>query len=172
LSQLPADLPLPVVVAQHISAGFIGGLIKWLDDSSPLTVKLAQSGLPLEAGVVYFAPDDHHLKVARQQGKVCALLDQGPAIDGFRPSATPLLESVAQTCPGHAIGALLTGMGADGARGLLAMRDAGCVTFVQDEASSVVFGMPAAALALNAAEVTVALDAMPDYLKRLLAGSR
>ena len=148
LSQLPADLPLPVLVVQHISSGFVGGLARWLNETTPLRVKVAEIGEALQAGTAYLAPDGQHLLVTRW-GLVG--LGDSPPVDGHRPSVTALFESVAQHYGPAAIGVLLTGMGGDGARGLKAMRDAGSQTLVQDEQTSVVFGMPQVAIALGAA---------------------
>ena len=167
LSTLPLKFPIPIVIVQHISKGFLGGLITWLAGNTLLKVRVAAEGEPFLPGTVYFAPDDRHLLVARRDGVLIARLDDGPPANGFRPSATPLMKSVAATCKGRAIGAILTGMGVDGAEGLLAMKNAGAATLVQDEQSSVVFGMPGAALALGAADQVVQLDKMTAYLLAL-----
>lgn len=168
LSSLPVSFPAPIVIAQHISKGFIGGMVSWLGNHTLLSVKEAQQGEPLLAGTVYFAPDDAHLLVARNHNGLAALLKQDPPVNGFRPSATPLLESTAQTCAKSAIGAILTGMGCDGAEGLLALRRAGGHTIVQDAESAVVFGMPGAAIALDAVDEIVKLDKFAAYLSHLV----
>ncbi len=168
LAALPRAFPFPMLVTQHISKGFIGGLADWLDRASPLTVKLAEEGEPLQPGTVYLARDDRHLTV--QTGLYDThhihLSDAAP-INGFRPSATPLFASLAEVAPKRAVGGVLTGMGNDGASGLLAMRQADCHTFVQDQDSSIIFGMPAEALALSAAEIQVPLERIPDHLLSL-----
>ncbi len=167
---LPVDFPLPVLVAQHISKGFLGGLVKWLGDESPLQIKVAENGEPLEKGSVYFAPDNHHLTVRRNSRGLVVHLDQGASNKGFRPSASNLFHSVAQTCGGKAVGVLLTGMGSDGAQGLLAMHQQGAHTLVQDEQSAVVYGMPGAALALDAVSQVVPLEQLPARLLKLVQG--
>ncbi len=167
-SSLPVGFPVPVVVTQHISKGFVGGLVSWLADNTQLKVKLAEHGEALKPGTVYFAPDDQHLLVSRSSGGLIALLSSDAACNGFRPSVSPMFNSIVQACQHHAIGALLTGMGMDGADGLLALRRAGSHTVVQDEASSVVFGMPGAAVALGAVDQVVALDQLPAYLSSIV----
>lgn len=167
LSTLPIGFPIPIVIVQHMSKGFIGGLVAWLGGLSLLAVKLAADGETLRPATVYVAPDDRHVLVERGRDGLVVRLDDGPPVNGFRPSATPLLNSVAKTSNGHGIGVLLTGMGGDGADGLLAMRRAGAHTLVQDEASAVVYGMPGTAIALDAVDQVVPLDKMSAYLLSL-----
>jgi two-component system chemotaxis response regulator CheB len=165
LSKLPASLSVPVVVVQHISPGFVHGLTRWLNQAAPLRVKLAESGECLHPGTVYLAPDDHHLLV-KQSGR--ARLKDDPKIDGHRPSATALFESVAQSYGQAAVGVLLTGMGSDGARGLKALHEAGGHTLAQDEETCVVFGMPKQAIALGAAEEVLPLEQIGLRLAELV----
>ncbi|MDP2169360.1 MAG: chemotaxis-specific protein-glutamate methyltransferase CheB [Rhodocyclaceae bacterium] len=167
LGTLPASFPLPIAIAQHMSKGFIGGLAEWLRSQSLLNIRLVTHGEQLKPGTVYFAPDDFHLRVVRDAHGLVAQLSQEGLINGFRPSATPLLQSVAQTCQGGGIGVLLTGMGCDGAVGLLAMRQAGAHTLVQDQVSAVVYGMPGAAIAIDAVDRIVNLKHMAAYLQSL-----
>ncbi|MDH3526184.1 MAG: chemotaxis-specific protein-glutamate methyltransferase CheB [Gammaproteobacteria bacterium] len=169
LPGLPADFTVPVVIVQHISAGYMNGLIEWLQQSAQLELKLAGDGEELRPGVVYFAPDERHLKVNRRGQLLVAQLVEGEPVNRFRPSSTPLLESVAVACPGSALGVLLTGMGVDGAEGLLRMRQAGCHTIVQDRDSSVVYGMPETALSLDAVDRIVRLEGMAAYLNEVTA---
>ncbi|RZU47732.1 two-component system chemotaxis response regulator CheB [Fluviicoccus keumensis] len=165
LKGLRADFPVPIVVTQHMTKGFVGGLIAWLQKHTPLTLRLAGDRQLLEAGAVYFAPDEHHLLVERgADGWLYTRLDQGAPTNALRPSVTRLFHSVAHAAHGAAVGVLLTGMGEDGAEGLLAMRKAGCHTIVQDNASSVVYGMPGAALAIEAVDEVVGLGKMAAYL--------
>lgn len=167
LAGLPRDLRVPLAVVQHIGRGFIHGLVDWLNSYSGPHCRVAQHGEELLPGQVYFAPDDRHLQVQRIGPSVVAVLKDAPPVDNIRPSATPLFRSVAACCGGRAAGVVLTGMGADGAEGLLEMRRAGCATLVQDEESSVVYGMPAAACALGAAERVLPLERIAPHLCRL-----
>lgn len=160
LSRLPAGFPLPILVVQHMSPGFVGGLLHWLQGSTALRLQLAQEAQPLLPGQVYFAPDGQHLQLQRGADGLLSRLSADPAVNGFRPSATVLLRAVAEVCGPRSIGLLLTGMGDDGAAGLLAMRHAGAHTLAQDEASSVVFGMPGSAIALGAVDEVLPLQRM------------
>ncbi len=166
-ASLPVGFPLPIVVVQHISRGFVGGLVAWLKGATLLDVKLAEAGEVLCGGTIYFAPDDRHLGVRREQTTLRASLERGDAADRHCPSVSCLFDSAAESCGRSAIGVLLTGMGEDGARGLLHMRQRGGHTVVQDEESSVVYGMPGSALALDAVEQVVRLSELPGYLTRL-----
>jgi len=167
LSALPADFSIPVVVVQHITHGFIDGLVEWLQDHTALKVKLAEHGEPLRHSSIYFAPDDYHLLIAKSRNGFKARLENGEPVRGFMPSVDQLFHSIARCCSGQAIGILLTGMGDDGARGLLEMKRSGCHTLIQDEASSVVFGMAGSALALDAVDRVVELKEIPGYLANL-----
>jgi two-component system chemotaxis response regulator CheB len=149
LSALPRDLSCPILVVQHIAPGFAAGLADWLGRSTALAVKLAEPDEPAVSGTVYLAPDDVQMGISAT-GRV-RLTDDG-ATEGFRPSASHLLRSVARSYGAAAIGVLLTGMGRDGAAGLLELRERGGVTIAQDKESSVVFGMPMEAIRLGAAE--------------------
>jgi two-component system chemotaxis response regulator CheB len=147
LSELPGDFPAPILVVQHIARGFLAGFAAWLNDASALHVAVARDGEPLESGRVYVAPEDRHLGVSPQ---LTAVASGGPPIGGFRPAATHLFASLAGL-GGSGVAVLLTGMGADGVEGLHALRRAGGRVLVQDEESSVVFGMPGAAIAAGLA---------------------
>jgi two-component system chemotaxis response regulator CheB len=146
LAVLPPELPVPVLVAQHITEGFTQGLVRWLGQACKLKVVLAQAGELALPGTVYLAPDGRHLEVDAE-----GLFKLPAASTGVCPSGDRLLACMARTWGRKAAGAVLTGMGRDGAEGLLAVRQAGGATFAQDEASCVVFGMPAAARDLGAA---------------------
>jgi two-component system, chemotaxis family, protein-glutamate methylesterase/glutaminase len=147
LSQLPDSFGLPIVVVQHTTVGYSNTLVDWLTGATSLPVHVAADGQALDRGAVYVAPTGLHLVVL---GRRLALLNT-PAVSMHCPSATMLFTSVAQTYGARGIGVLLTGMGDDGAAGLLEMRQAGALTIAQDEASSVVFGMPAEAIRTGAA---------------------
>ncbi len=167
LAKLPIDFPSPIMVVQHMTAGFIEGFTEWLNDHSDLTVKYAQNNEVLMPGTMYFAPDHHHLQVGRADGKLICKLTNGPPVSGFCPSATVLLESVAKVCGKKAIGLILTGMGSDGAEGLLALKKRKGHTLIQDPKSAVVFGMAAVAQSLGAVDKVVELNQIADYLIKM-----
>jgi two-component system, chemotaxis family, protein-glutamate methylesterase/glutaminase len=154
LRGLPAGVPVPIVVVQHIGPGFDAALAAWLDETTSLPVRLAVDGQPLAPGEVLVAPAGTHLRVAGARVELSA----GPPVGGHRPSATELFASVAQGLGPRGLGVILTGMGSDGAAGLLELRRAGGRTLAQDEASCVVAGMPAAAAAAGAVDEVVPLD--------------
>ncbi|HET9451104.1 MAG TPA: chemotaxis protein CheB [Aggregicoccus sp.] len=160
LSRLPADLNAPLLIAQHMQEGFTSGLVRWLSQLSPLKVEVARERARFEPGHVYLAPDAHDLGVGTGGTARLTRSRGGPC-----PSGDALLESLARVYGWRGGGAVLTGMGEDGARGLLALRQAGGLTLVQDAASSVVFGMPRVALELRAAERTVALGDMAGCIR-------
>lgn len=166
LTRLPATFTPPVVIVQHIADGFAASIVDWLAPQCALPFQIAQSGQLLDRPGIYLAPTGHHLVV---QGRTLFLRDD-PPVRGHRPSATNLFHSVAASYGAQAIGVLLTGMGDDGATGLAALRTAGATTIAQDEASSVVFGMPGVAIALGAAEHVLPPPQIPPLLIRL-AGS-
>ncbi|KAF0815330.1 Chemotaxis response regulator protein-glutamate methylesterase of group 1 operon [Andreprevotia sp. IGB-42] len=164
LSQLPATFTLPIVIVQHIAAGFAAGFAEWLGQSSGFPVRLAEHGAPILGRCAYLAPDGVHMEVTAG-GQV--RLTSGPAEHGLRPSVACLFRSVAQAYGGNAVGVLLTGMGKDGAQELKLMRNAGAVTIAQDEESCVVFGMPGEAVKLEAAHFVLAPDDIAATLRRL-----
>ena len=164
LRTLPAPLPVPLLFVLHINEPFGSAFADWLDRQTHLRVALATDGEVMTAGRVIMAPPDKHMIV---EGHRVRLTD-GPERHSCRPSIDVLFESVARTQGATALGVLLTGMGRDGAKGLRDMRDAGGFTIAQDEASSVVFGMPREAIALGAAERVLALPDIGPYLATLL----
>jgi two-component system chemotaxis response regulator CheB len=149
LERLPADFPIPVLVMQHIMPQFTEGLVSWLDGQVPPAVALAVDGQDLSPGV-WFAPDGSHLVLDVDRR---LMLDGSPPAHGHRPSGDVLLSSLAEVAGAEAVAVVLTGMGRDGAVGLAAVAGAGGQTIAQDEASSVVYGMPRAAAELGAARV-------------------
>ncbi len=168
LGALPAELPVPVVIVQHIPAEFVPGLARWLDKLTPLRVQMATDYGVLMPGVVYLAPGNQHLLVTQVRSRLIARLSPERGASLHQPSIDMLFESVAVACGPRAIGVILTGMGDDGASGLLAMRQAGAQTMAQDQASSTVYGMPAAAVALGAVEQTVNIRNLPAALLHLM----
>lgn len=159
----PARTP-PILAVQHLAEGFVDGLVRWLEGRTALSVRLAERDVIMEPGHVYIAPDGCHLGVSRM-GRI--ELTPDPAEDGFRPSATHLLRSVAHVYGPRSMGILLSGMGRDGATGLLEMHKAGGVTVVQDKASCVVFGMPGEAVRLGAADHVLAPAAIAQLIQSL-----
>jgi two-component system chemotaxis response regulator CheB len=151
---------VPLVVAQHITEGFTPGMVRWLSQVTPLGVMIIREGERLEPGKVYFPADGHDLTIERGVARL-SRTQGGPC-----PSGDLLLSSLARMYGGRAGGAVLTGMGDDGARGLLDIRRSGGVTFAQDEATSVVFGMPKAALDIGATEQALPLSAMADFIRQ------
>jgi two-component system, chemotaxis family, protein-glutamate methylesterase/glutaminase len=139
VSALPGDAPVPIVIVQHITVGFHQGLVDWLNNVTTLNVRLGGDGEALAPGDVVIAPGEHQMAVA--PGGRLKLTDEEP-VRGHRPSATHLFHSVARAYGGSALGVILTGMGDDGADGLVAMHNAGSWVIGQDEATCVVYGMP------------------------------
>jgi two-component system chemotaxis response regulator CheB len=148
LRALPGTFSVPILIVQHITAGFSIGLADWLNQQTALEVRLARQGDRPRAGLVLIAPDNYHMLVNRV-GLIT--LTQSPPVQNLRPAADVLFRSVAEVYADTAIGVILTGMGSDGAEGLRAMRSAGAYTIAQDQQSCIVFGMPAVAIELGAA---------------------
>ena len=167
LQQLPPDTP-GMVIAQHIPETFSAAFAKRMNSASPMTVSEARDGNQFLPGHVYIAPGDRHLMVTRDGARYLCKLSDGPAVNRHRPSVDVLFRSMAQNVGSNAIGVILTGMGADGAAGLKEMQNAGAPTMVQDERTSVVWGMPGAAVKLEAADQVVPLDSVPAKLGYLL----
>jgi two-component system, chemotaxis family, protein-glutamate methylesterase/glutaminase len=168
LRMLPAGWSVPVLVVQHIGPGFELGLARYLDECCALPVVVAQDGQALQGGRVHISPADRHLGVAA--GPLVAVTAGGP-IDGYRPSANHLFRTVATLYGPAAAGIVLTGMGRDGADGLLALRRAGGLAVAQDEATSIVYGMPRQAVLRGAADAVLPIEEIARALvARLTAG--
>lgn len=165
LSRLPGDFPAPILVVQHIADGFIEGLAGWLNTVCRLRVKVGQQGEPLAGSSVYLAPDGCHMGLADSRA-LC--ISREPPVGGFRPSANFLFQSAARVLGNRTIALVLTGMGDDGAEGLKAVHAAGGLVIAQDEASSVVFGMPAAAIKLGLADCVLPLEEIPARLLEVI----
>lgn len=164
LGALPRSLPIPLLVAQHIARGFIGGLVRWLAAVSPLVIEVAADGARALPGHVYLPPDGRDLELA-----FGGLLRTPASTSLHCPSGNRLLHSLARICRSRAGAIVMTGMGDDGTEGLLALRNAGGATFAQDESTSVVFGMPHAAHAGGAAESLLALENVAPAILELCA---
>jgi two-component system chemotaxis response regulator CheB len=166
LVQFPADTP-GVVIAQHIPKAFSTPFARRMDACCQMTVYEAEDGQQILPGHVYIAPGDQHLLVVRDGARYVCKLDDGPPVNRHKPSVDVLFRSVAQQAGRNAIGVILTGMGKDGAMGLKEMRDVGCPTIAQDEETSVVWGMPREAVALEAAVQVLALQDIPGRVRAI-----
>ncbi len=166
LTQFPANCP-PTVITQHMPASFTASFAQRLNRSCAAEVREASDGAPLAPGKIYLAPGgETHLEVAGTGPWRCHLTREG-AVNGHRPSVDVLFESVAKAAGARALGVILTGMGKDGARGLLAMRQAGAKTLGQDEASCVVYGMPRVAFEMQAVMKQIPLGGMANEVLEL-----
>jgi two-component system chemotaxis response regulator CheB len=165
---LPEDFPLPILVVQHMPGEFITGLTRWLAETTRLRVCMAEDRQPLQPGMIYLSPGNVHLTVNRQGDKLVSRLLPGGNDDRYQPSIDVLFHSIAETCRERAIGVILTGMGEDGAEGLLAMRRVGARTFAQDRGSSTIYGMPGAALERGGVEQVLPLSQLASGLLKLL----
>lgn len=165
LNGLGPEFPLPVLIVQHMTQSFSSAFVEWLDDVCAAPVREAQQGMRPEAGHVYVAPADRHLVLRPSR----LGLEDGPLVCMQRPSGTVLFQSLAATLRSQAIGVLLTGMGEDGAEGLLALREAGGHTIAEDESTAVVYGMPGAAVALGAVGESLPLPRIAPRLNELVS---
>lgn len=168
LCNMPPDSP-GMLIAQHIPPAFSASFARRMNDVSPLTVCEAQDGQQVLAGHVYIAPGDYHLSLVRDGARYVCKVRQDAPINRHRPSVDVLFRSVAQNAGQNAVGVLLTGMGRDGARGLKEMRQAGAPTMVQDEHTSVVWGMPGEAVSIGAAEDVLPIEAIAPRIAQRIA---
>ncbi|MCG9579962.1 chemotaxis response regulator protein-glutamate methylesterase [Vibrio tubiashii] len=169
LSALPAGLP-PIIITQHISAMFSTSFAARLNEHSKINVKeLSANRAPLVNGCAYLAPGDKHLVVVRRGNHLYCQLDDRPAVNRHKPSVDVMFDAVAETVGKNAIGVILTGMGKDGAQGMLRMKQAGGKTIAQDQASSIVWGMPRVAVEMNAALSVLDLKQVPKQICHFLS---
>jgi len=168
LSNMPMDCP-PIVIAQHMPMGFTSRFAQRLDDLSAVKVIEAEDRMPLKRGHAYVAKGGWHLRVERSSGQLKCRLTEDPEVSGHRPSVDALFESVAKTVGAMAVGAILTGMGRDGARGLKMMRDAGAYTLGQSENSALVYGMPRVAFEEGAVIEQAPIEAIAGKLANALS---
>jgi len=166
LKSLPAELPVGVLLVQHIGASFTSGFVEWLNRDTALLVKVAEEGEKVEPGKVLVAPGEVHMEVEKERIR----FSDGPMVHNCRPSVDVMFKSVARDYGPQAMAVLLTGMGRDGAEGLLAIKRRSGATLVQDEKSSVIFGMPKAAVELGAADKVVHLRDIPNEIVQLVGG--
>jgi two-component system chemotaxis response regulator CheB len=169
LSALPANFPTPILVVQHISAGFLPGLVDWLSKDSPLPIHIARQGQSLEAGHVYFAPDDYHMGVNQRQQ---ITLTNSAKENNLRPAVSYLFRSALENYGPRVAGVLLTGMGKDGANELKQMMEQGAITIAQNKETCVVFGMPGEAVAMGAAKYVLPPEKIPTILAWLTQPKR
>lgn len=165
LGKLPRSFPLPIVIVQHVDQSFAAELVSWLDSITQLDVKLATENDKLQKGNVYIAAKSDHLIINE---KMLLSYSAGPDDVVFRPSVDVFFDSVRQNWPGKTIGVVLTGMGNDGAKGLLQLRKRGDLTITQDKQSCAVYGMPKAVAQLDAAEEILALDDIANRIMQLI----
>lgn len=165
LSALPSNFPVPVICVQHISEGFLQGLVDWLGSECRLMAKIASHGEYPEPGKIYFPPERKHLELDYRGGFIHS---SAPPFSGHRPSVTATFNAVARYYGSRAAAVLLTGMGRDGADGMLSIAQAGGLTIAQNEASCVVFGMPKEAIALGAAKHVLPITDIAPMLLQLI----
>lgn len=166
LRHLPADFPAPILVVQHIAQGFTAGLAEWLAAETALRVAVARDREGLEAGRVYIAPEGRHLVLNQRTVHL-----QDTPYTRLIPSVDVTMHAVAQNFGSRSVGVLLTGMGSDGASGLLAVHRAGGVTIAQDEETCTIFGMPRAAMEVQAAQHILPLEEISGALKQIVHGT-
>lgn len=166
LLSLPAMMP-PIVIVQHIPAGFSRAFAERLDRQCRIHVREGVHGDLLTPGTVILAPGDYHMRTIRMAGRLRVALDQGPQVCYQRPAVDVLFQSIQELGLPHVVAALLTGMGSDGANGMVALRSAGAWTIAQDEATCVVFGMPREAIRLGGASQVLPLNAIAPRLVAL-----
>ena len=168
LRGMPPDAP-PILITQHMPPGFTASFAERLNGLCRIGVREAKDGEVIAPGVALIAPGDKHMLVRASGAQLYVSLSEGPPVNRHRPAVDVLFKSVAASVGRAAIGAILTGMGADGARGLLEMKQAGAATIAQDEESCVVFGMPRAAIELGAADEVVPLDQVGERIMSQVA---
>ena len=171
LMLLPEDVP-PILITQHMPERFTAAFARRLDSECRMHVHEAAQDQPIERGNAYIAPGGHHLEVMRRGPSLYCSINEGPLVSGHRPSVDVLFNSVARVAAPRAVGVILTGMGRDGAQGLLAMRKAGCPTLGQDEATALIYGMPRAAFEIGAVESQHGLFDIPDAILAVCASAR
>jgi len=168
LGALPAECPVPILIVQHISPGFLPGLVEWWNTATALSVKIATHRERLKAGTIYVAPDAGHLGLLDRD--TIEISSHAP-IGGHRPSGTFLFDAVAKHHGSSALGLILTGMGRDGVDGLRALRELGGYVIAQDEDTSVVFGMPGAAQKAGFVNLMLPLDSIASHLASVLGNA-
>ncbi len=161
LQRFPEDFPCGILIVQHITSGFLAGLVDWLAKECKIKVKIGEDSEDIRPGVAYIAPDNFHMRVT-EIGKID--LSDEPARNGHKPSGDVLLESVAKTYGKGGVAAILTGMGKDGAIGMKAIKQSQGMTIAQSEKSCVVFGMPGAAIEMDAVDKVLPLEGIAEEI--------
>ena len=168
LTRLPGNLPCPTIVVQHMPPGFTRSLAERLNTLCALTVKEAEDNDRLVAGTVFVAPGNFHMTIRRESGGVFVKLNKDPAIGGLRPAVDPMMVSVSEVYGSHTVGVILTGMGHDGAIGIKAIKKLQGMTIAEDQSTSVVFGMPKAAIEAGAIDTVLPLPQVADGILQCL----
>ena len=167
LPAFPSDF-VPIVVTQHMPAAFTAAFAKQLDSVCAMSVREAANGDALRQGTILIAPGDRHLTVRRNGVELRVVLDAGPKTSGHRPSVDVMMASLARSCAPRCVGVIMTGMGCDGSQGIVGLNNAGAWTVAQDEASSLVYGMPKAAAATGCVDLQAPLSKIPELVSRLI----
>lgn len=167
VKMLPANAPA-IVVTQHLPVAFSLSFAKHVDEAGPMNACIAADGQLILPGNIYIAPGDKHLRVARDGARYICRLDDGPLVNRHKPSVEVLFQSMAENVGKNAIGVMLTGMGADGAKAMVQMRDAGAYNIVQDESTSIVWGMPGEAYKQGAAHQVLPLESIAARIMSLI----
>jgi two-component system chemotaxis response regulator CheB len=165
---LSEDFPAAILIVQHMPEGFTEVFANRLDQICKIRVKEAHDGDQLVSGTAFIAPGNKHLKVARIGKSGVAVLSTSPPVNGHRPSADVLFDSVSQAYGPDCVGIIMTGMGMDGARGLGTLKASGGYTLAQNEETCIVYGMPKAAIEMGHVQEVVSLDAIPDRLTAIV----
>ncbi|MBM7560606.1 protein-glutamate methylesterase/protein-glutamine glutaminase [Fusibacter tunisiensis] len=161
---IPADIDASIMIVQHMPPGFTKSLADRLDSMSMIRVKEAENGDVMKSGWAYLAPGDYHIKVTKHNGQFMIELDNGERVSGHKPSVDAMMASVVKELPRQSIGVIMTGMGADGAKGMKALKEAGGFVLAQNEESCVVFGMPKSAIKLNGVDKVVDLSNLANEI--------
>jgi two-component system chemotaxis response regulator CheB len=161
IPHLPKDFPVPIVIVQHMPPNFTGPFAERLNDLSQITVKEAEEGESLKAGVALVAPGRGHMRVSRPRGiETVVNISENREEFIYRPSVDYLMQSMSELFPGRALGVILTGMGNDGVKGMTSMKQTGCRIFAQNEETCVVYGMPRAVVDAGIADKVLAIEEM------------
>ncbi|MBU5314248.1 chemotaxis response regulator protein-glutamate methylesterase [Tissierella carlieri] len=164
ISELPSDINASILIVQHMPPKFTKSLADRLNSISNIKIKEAEDGDVLSRGCGYIAPGDYHMTVVKESNDLVIRLNQDPQVMGLRPTVDKMMESVAKISGYSKIGVILTGMGSDGTNGIIKMRQSGSYTIAQDEATSVVYGMPKSAIATNCIDIILPLDKIANKI--------